>query len=133
MEVFILGFRNYSNRFDKPEEVRWNLTHLQCLAYVNFKEKSFFKFLTLVSQESQLIKLTQVFQYRFQYIFNNLISYWFTLLVCVSQTFLSLLEISELFLKEAKHCECLRFHLTSSGLSNLFEYSLKPRINSTST
>ena len=30
--LFILGFREYSNRFDKPEEVRWNLKHSQCLA-----------------------------------------------------------------------------------------------------
>ena len=49
--------------------------------------------------------------------------------VCLTHVLVSLLEISKLFLKEAKHCECVRFHLTSSGLSNLLEYSLKPRIN----
>ena len=49
--------------------------------------------------------------------------------VCLTHVLVSLLEISKLFLKEAKHCECVRFHLTSSGLSNLFELSLKPRIN----
>ena len=38
MEVFILGFKEYSNRFDKPDEVRWNLTHSQCLA--SFKNNS---------------------------------------------------------------------------------------------